>query len=140
MRFLKLVLGAAFITFSFASHAKEIRLTCSTKDKDQVPTIIILDEEKRKVWTQGMDGEPKERKLKKLTPYQLIVEDNSLIDMRDMNLKTSINYIESNSTYTINRIDGYMQFWIEIRSSPELPFKEYYENGKCDLTDKKAVF
>ena len=137
MKIFHLALSAALIVFSIPSNAKEIRLHCRTNEQKQLLTVVVLDDVKRRVWTQGTDGELKERSLRKLTPQQLSFAVDTLIDGRKYDPPF---YLEMNSTYTINRIDGYMESTIEGRGTPDAPFQKNYETGSCIVTDNKLVF
>ena len=123
--------------------AKQIRLLCNTNNTSATPTIILLDTDLNRVWTQGVDGKLHQRTLKSLTKESLVVGDNSLIDSReyDTRREDKLNlYIEQKATYKVNRIDGFMEFEIEVRNDPNLPFKRFYESGKCETIKNMGIF
>jgi len=137
MRFYSLVLNGVLIFCSLPSNAKEIKLHCRTIEQNHILNVVVLDEIKRKVSTVGNDGAFHERKLKKLSPYQLVFADEMILDGRKLGENW---YLETNTTYKINRIDGFYQVEIEVRTNPEAPYKNYFESGSCVVSDKKSVF
>ena len=133
----------SFVNTPGDAIAKQIRLLCNTNNTSATPTIILLDTDLNRVWTQGVDGKLHQRTLKSLTKESLVVGDNSLIDSREYDLSRSdkLNlYIEQKATYKVNRIDGFMEFEVEVRNDPNLPFQRFYESGKCETIKKMGVF
>jgi len=137
MKFYALVLNGVLIFCSLPSNAKEIILHCRTIQQNHLLTVVVLDEIKRKVSTTGNDGAFHERNLKELTANHLVFADEMILDGRRLGENW---YLETNTTYTINRNDGLLKVTIDTRLNPEAPYKHDFESGSCVVSDKKSVF
>lgn len=117
------------------ANATTIRLNCVLANKEMPLVVVVLDTGSKRVWTQGVDGSLHERKLKLLSKEILAFEESSLIDLKPEKL-----YIESIALYTINRIDGFLQFKHQSRFNQYHEFEIDHETGRCERSEQKNIF